>query len=70
LQHEIQTLNRVDFKKNANWLQMLTQLIEDTQDDDSEAAQVCLREWMDERDQLRYVNKYKSTQNTQQQHFN
>lgn len=54
LQHEIQTLNRVDFKMSANWLQMLTQLIEETQDDDSEAAQISLRRWMDERDQLRY----------------
>lgn len=52
-QHEIQTLNRVDFKTSANWLQMLTQLIEETQDDDSEAAQISLRQWMDERDQLR-----------------
>lgn len=38
---------------SANWLQMLTQLIEETQDDDSEAAQISLRRWMDERDQLR-----------------
>jgi len=53
LQHEIKTLNRKDFKMSANWLQMLTQLIEDTQDDDSEAAQICLKEWMEERDQLR-----------------
>ncbi|XP_034476798.1 5'-nucleotidase domain-containing protein 3 isoform X2 [Drosophila innubila] len=63
LAHEIETLNRVDFKKNANWLQMLTQLIEDTQDDDSEAAQVCLRAWMEERDQLR--NKTKNVFNEQ-----
>jgi len=55
LQHEIKTLNRKDFKMSANWLQMLTQLIEETQDDESEAAQICLREWMEERDQLRYV---------------
>lgn len=39
---------------SANWLQMLTQLIEETQDDDSEAAQISLRQWMDERDQLRW----------------
>ncbi|KAH8370225.1 hypothetical protein KR093_002684 [Drosophila rubida] len=63
LAHEIKTLNRVDFKMSANWLQMLTQLIEDTQDDDSEAAQVCLRQWMDERDQLR--NKTKNVFNEQ-----
>ncbi|XP_064547967.1 5'-nucleotidase domain-containing protein 3 isoform X1 [Drosophila montana] len=57
LAHEIKTLNRVDFKMSANWLQMLTQLIEDTQDEESEAAQVCLRDWMDERDQLRNATK-------------
>lgn len=30
LQHEIDTLNNPEFKTNANWLQMLTQLIEGT----------------------------------------
>lgn len=39
---------------NANWLQMLTQLIEDHQDDESPEAQNALREWMKERDFLRY----------------
>ncbi|XP_032570798.1 5'-nucleotidase domain-containing protein 3 isoform X3 [Drosophila sechellia] len=63
LAHEIKTLNRKDFKMSANWLQMLTQLIEDTQDDDSEAAQICLKEWMEERDQLR--NKTKNVFNEQ-----
>ncbi|XP_032590023.1 5'-nucleotidase domain-containing protein 3 isoform X2 [Drosophila grimshawi] len=63
LAHEIKTLNREDFKMSANWLQMLTQLIEDTQDDDSEAAQVSLRAWMDERDHLR--NKTKNVFNEQ-----
>ncbi|KAH8236184.1 hypothetical protein KR026_003237 [Drosophila bipectinata] len=63
LAHEIQTLNRVDFKMSANWLQMLTQLIEETQDDESDAAQACLRDWMDERDQLR--NKTKNVFNEQ-----
>ncbi|XP_004444446.3 5'-nucleotidase domain-containing protein 3 isoform X2 [Drosophila pseudoobscura] len=63
LAHEIKTLNREDFKMSANWLQMLTQLIEDTQDDESEPAQACLREWMEERDQLR--NKTKNVFNEQ-----
>ncbi|XP_017066554.1 5'-nucleotidase domain-containing protein 3 [Drosophila eugracilis] len=63
LAHEIKTLNREDFKMSANWLQMLTQLIEETQDDESEAAQICLKEWMEERDQLR--NKTKNVFNEQ-----
>ncbi|SPP74168.1 5'-nucleotidase domain-containing protein 3 [Drosophila guanche] len=63
LAHEIKTLNREDFKMSANWLQMLTQLIEETQDDESEPAQACLREWMEERDQLR--NKTKNVFNEQ-----
>lgn len=55
-QHEINTLNMQSFKENANWLQMLTQLIEDHQDyKDPEAVQV-LNEWMAERDMLRLVN--------------
>lgn len=39
---------------NANWLQMLTQLIEDYQDDESPEANEALRRWNHERDQLRY----------------
>lgn len=38
---------------NANWLQMLTQLIEDYQDDDSAEAKAALKRWNHERDQLR-----------------
>lgn len=53
LSHEISTLNNVDFKSSANWLQMLTQLIEDYQDNDSEVAQIALRKWMKERDDIR-----------------
>lgn len=53
-QHEIDTLNDPEFKTNANWLQMLTQLIEDYQDDESENAKAALRKWNAERDQLRY----------------
>lgn len=56
LSHEIDTLNNVDFKSNANWLQMLTQLIEDSQDDESECAQIALKKWMKERDDIRYNN--------------
>lgn len=53
LTHEIETLNKPDFKQNANWLQMLTQLIEDHQDRETPEAKKALRRWMDERDQLR-----------------
>ncbi|XP_014239344.1 5'-nucleotidase domain-containing protein 3 isoform X2 [Cimex lectularius] len=53
LMHEIKTLNKEDFKKNCNWLQMLTQLIEEHQDsDDPEAGQI-LGSWMQERDKIR-----------------
>lgn len=38
---------------NANWLQMLTQLIEDYQDNESENAQTALRKWNAERDRLK-----------------
>ncbi|XP_055922442.1 5'-nucleotidase domain-containing protein 3 [Eupeodes corollae] len=63
LTHEINTLNDEQFKKNANWLQMLTQLIEDHQDNESEAAQISLKNWMNERDILR--NETKKVFNTQ-----
>lgn len=47
-------MNTQSFKENANWLQMLTQLIEDHQDyKDPEALEV-LSEWMAERDYLRF----------------
>lgn len=38
---------------SANWLQMLTQLIEENQDNESEPAKLCLQKWMQERDKLR-----------------
>lgn len=38
---------------NANWLQMLTGLIEDHQDYEAEETMAVLNEWMRERDQLR-----------------
>lgn len=53
IQHEIDTLNTTEFKMNVNWLQMLTQLIEDWQDDESDEAQIALKKWHHERDQLR-----------------
>lgn len=43
---------------NANWLQMLTQLIEDYQDDNSAEAREALKRWNHERDQLRYVKHH------------
>lgn len=57
LTHEIDKLNRVEFKQNANWLQMLTQLIEDVQDNESVAAQQAVHNWMIEREQLRQDTK-------------
>lgn len=58
LTHEIATLNMVEFKKNANWLQMLTQLIEDHQDCEDEEEQMILAKWMAERDKLRNDIKF------------
>lgn len=56
-QHEIETLNDTQFKRNANWLQMLTQLIEDHQDDTTPEARVALASWHEERDRLRDQTK-------------
>ncbi|KAF7994386.1 hypothetical protein HCN44_003858 [Aphidius gifuensis] len=53
LTHEIETLNHRKFKENANWLQMLTALIEDHQDYDGPEVQAQLEEWMAERDKIR-----------------
>lgn len=48
-------MNNTEFKENANWLQMLTQLIEDHQDFGGDEAKMMLQKWMNERDILRYV---------------
>ncbi|KAK0075392.1 hypothetical protein PV325_006953, partial [Microctonus aethiopoides] len=53
LTHEIENLNDPVFKENANWLQMLTTLIEEHQDYDGPEVQEQLEMWMNERDQLR-----------------
>ncbi|CAL7943768.1 unnamed protein product [Xylocopa violacea] len=53
LTHEITTLNNPKFKENANWLQMLTGLIEEHQDYEGPDVQSVLNEWIKERDQLR-----------------
>ncbi|XP_020283486.1 5'-nucleotidase domain-containing protein 3 [Pseudomyrmex gracilis] len=63
LTHEIETLNDPKFKENANWLQMLTGLIEEHQDYEGPDVQDVLDEWMKERDQLR--NEIKSVFNKQ-----
>ncbi|XP_059482720.1 5'-nucleotidase domain-containing protein 3 isoform X1 [Neocloeon triangulifer] len=52
LAHEIKTLNDINFKRDVNWLQMLTQLIEDCQDDSGANVQEVLQKWMDERDDV------------------
>ncbi|KAF6205118.1 hypothetical protein GE061_019285 [Apolygus lucorum] len=53
LTHEIDTLNHTDFKKNCNWLQMLTQLIEECQEVDEADAKITLGTWTMERDKIR-----------------
>ncbi|CAH2102437.1 unnamed protein product [Euphydryas editha] len=57
LTHEINTLNTQSFKENANWLQMLTQLIEDHQDYKEPEAVEVIDQWMAERDYLRNATK-------------
>lgn len=57
LTHEIRTLNCSGYKQNANWLQMLTQLIEDCQDCATVEEQMVLAKWMGERDDLRHAMK-------------
>lgn len=51
-------LNKPEFKRQANWLQMLTQLIEDNQDYKSSEAQAALLKWNAERDELRFVELF------------
>ncbi|KAH0952330.1 hypothetical protein HN011_006241 [Eciton burchellii] len=63
LTHEIETLNDPNFKENANWLQMLTGLIEEHQDYEGPDVQDELDKWMKERDELR--NEIKSVFNKQ-----
>lgn len=58
MKHEINMLNTPEFKRQANWLQMLTQLIEDNQDYKSSEAQAALLKWNAERDELRFVLFY------------
>ncbi|XP_058799257.1 5'-nucleotidase domain-containing protein 3 [Phymastichus coffea] len=53
LAHEIETLNDPKFKLDANWLQMLTCLIEDHQNVDGPEAEAELLDWIQERDRLR-----------------
>ncbi|CAH0392440.1 unnamed protein product [Bemisia tabaci] len=53
LTHEIETLNSDEFKKNINWLQMLTALIEEHQGSTSPDAFQILESWCIERDELR-----------------
>jgi formate dehydrogenase maturation protein FdhE len=52
-QHEIDTLNDEEFKHNANWLQMLTSLMEDVQDHETPESQAALHKWSQERDAIR-----------------
>ena len=55
-QHEIQTLNKQSFKMDSNWLQVLTQLIEENEylaEDESSEKEV--KQWIDERNYLLFV---------------
>ena len=54
-QHEIETLNTEEFKRTCNWLQMLTQLIEEQHDSDLPNAAVHLAQWSKECEELRYL---------------
>jgi len=53
MQHEIETLNNEEFKQNANWLQMLTSLMEDIQDQETPESEAALAKWACERDEIR-----------------
>lgn len=57
LSHEIDTLNNQEFKCNANWLQMLTSLMEDIQDHETPESEEALRKWSKERDEIRFKMK-------------
>ncbi|XP_046383432.1 5'-nucleotidase domain-containing protein 3 isoform X2 [Ischnura elegans] len=58
LAHEIETLNNKELKFDLNWLHMLTQLIEDSQDSAWKAdCKVMLTKWLEERDHLRLKTK-------------
>jgi len=57
LSHEIETLNDEEFKKNANWLQMLTTLMEEIQDHETEESKAALKIWSQERDEIRIKMK-------------
>ncbi|KAJ8887726.1 hypothetical protein PR048_013944 [Dryococelus australis] len=51
--HEIEMLNVESFKHDSNWLQMLTQLIEDYQNVEGKDEYKVLLEWINEREDLR-----------------
>jgi formate dehydrogenase maturation protein FdhE len=53
LKHEIDTLNNEDFKRNANWLQMLTTMMETIQDHETPESEAALVKWSQERDEIR-----------------
>ena len=57
MHHEIETINTTSYKTNTNWLLMLTQMIEDNQDQSSPEAKQALRKWIAERDELRQLTK-------------
>lgn len=59
-QHEIETLNNDEFKRSANWLQMLTSLMEDIQDHETAESEEALKKWAKERDEIRQEYRRKN----------
>ncbi|XP_063219796.1 5'-nucleotidase domain-containing protein 2 isoform X4 [Bacillus rossius redtenbacheri] len=57
LAHEIEMLNLESFKHDVNWLQMLTQLIEDYQNVEGQSEVRVLAEWINEKEDLRQKTK-------------
>ncbi|GAB6018545.1 hypothetical protein CHUAL_000240 [Chamberlinius hualienensis] len=57
LAREIKTLNTDEFKRTLKWLEVIQQLMEKMQDFEDHESQVVIRQWEEERDQLRQVTK-------------
>jgi hypothetical protein len=45
--------------RNANWLQMLTNLMEEIQDHETLESEEALQKWAKERDEIRQVRVFK-----------
>lgn len=49
---------------NANWLQMLTSLMEDIQDHETVESEEALQKWSKERDEIRFVKETQKKNDT------